>query len=400
MQEKTDSSPMPLEPADRKFFEEAFAQDLADVRVIRESHFSPSKCNHINRILGSSWGSEVFVTPLVTGLLRRIILAHEITHVIQRRNATLGYGLVGCAEMLEREAHHAAAAVAKGWPPRCRLADLEHVPRGWNWAGHYYTTYLIMLAAGLENRLAFSIAFYAQMPDQVEELDATIAGVTQSLTFLADIVAVSYMQPTVVDRTPERSELLRKIRAKANDVQLGLHCLTGRSSITETQRRRSILTSLPLNTFEFGLAIHPFGDSFAHRQIDNPKLMYGPVMGHFIEKFRNRDPHTPDYIEKFPNIYEEYGIAMYEIVTSKTPAIRRLLTQERLKYKLMSIADFTGDTDQIAYIRETANELGRDMGNYRPEFEGTIPWKIFKKNHPWMKADLLVKALRKTHEWA
>src|SRR3954454_20752191 len=68
------------------------------------------------------------------------------------------------------------------------------------------------------------------------------------------------------------------------DVQRGLHCLTGADWDAETNKRRCLSLSLPVDKdcLEFGLALHALGDSFAHRDHDTHR-MYPTGVGHGLE---------------------------------------------------------------------------------------------------------------------
>jgi hypothetical protein len=44
-------------------------------------------------------------------------------------------------------------------------------------AGHFYTVSLVGLAVGFDDATAFRTAFFAQMPDEARELDATATGI-------------------------------------------------------------------------------------------------------------------------------------------------------------------------------------------------------------------------------
>jgi hypothetical protein len=56
---------------------------------------------------------------------------------------------------------------------------------------------------------------------------------------------------------------------------------------------------LPVGDLAFGLALHAFGDSYAHCTMDNEEILYRAPFGHAVEavKWQNgwfRDPHAPD----------------------------------------------------------------------------------------------------------
>ena len=156
----------------------------------------------------------------------------------------------------------------------------------WGPAGHYYTVYYVLLAAGLGDDNARRMAFFTQLSDQVYELDAvSVAG---------DMInAISDQAPGDVDHSPGAA--LERARGIQNvfDVQAGLHCLTGRGSRKETAARAHVVLGCKVES-DIGLALHPFGDSFAHRQLDDVKTMYRWKFGHAF------DGHKADKIYELP----------------------------------------------------------------------------------------------------
>ena len=228
-----------LDREDRRKLESCLGQDLGGVRVVRRPHFPRWR-----PVLGSSAGEEVFVAPGLPPLLRLAVLAHEATHVVQRRRARAGAGVAGLANALEAEAHDAAHAMLEGRQAACRLADYGGVPRAWGLAGHYYTVLFVMLAAGVEKSLAGRQAFYAQMPDLVREFDATFAGARLVVT---PVVCAGALESRQVDAD--------------YTVQEGLHCLTGGNAESETRYRRGVLADASIDSLGFGVGLHPFGDS-------------------------------------------------------------------------------------------------------------------------------------------
>ena len=102
---------------------------------------------------------------------------------------------------------------------RPRLADRGGGPRAYSEAGHYYTVYYLLLAAGAQTSDAAEMAFYCQMPDQVIEFDALNAGYDY-LARVADNTPGDYLK--MDDRIVPGASFERDI-----DIEKGLHCLTG-----------------------------------------------------------------------------------------------------------------------------------------------------------------------------
>ena len=74
--------------------------------------------------------------------------------------------------------------------------------------------------------------------------------------------------------------------------------------------------SLKPGTLEFGLGIHAYGDSFAHRDLETGTYMYSPVLGHSVEKAHHIDPHNPDKIEMRRPLYKDYGSQLYKLLSA------------------------------------------------------------------------------------
>jgi hypothetical protein len=321
----------------------------------------------------------------------RRVLAHELAHVVQKRRPAPGRPAGGGAAriLIEAEAHAAAAVVTSGGRFICSVADRPEEPRAWGVAGHYYTAYFILLAAGVDNATAAQMAFFAQMPDQVDELDATSAGI--------EYMAITtnsgqYGGPSFYDA---------RALARDLDVQMGLHSLTGRGSTEETKLRRERLEGADFGSFEFGLAIHPYGDSFAHRRLGDPSRMYAPPMGHAIEAVSGRDAHAPDFLQTRPALYREYAEGLYDIVCDKMPNRQRLLTRADLASRLAEVSGVAGDISQIAALRNIAGrDLCQLMGGYRPESEDLVVWQKFRGAHPELPQDLRDRALTLAHTWS
>jgi hypothetical protein len=98
--------------------------------------------------------------------------------------------------VLEVEADRIACEVLGGTRFSEFTADAPEIARFWGPAGHYWTIYLISLAAGWSRHAALTNAFYAQMPDQVEELDATEAGEDYLKTYAEKLLTPQALMPT------------------------------------------------------------------------------------------------------------------------------------------------------------------------------------------------------------
>ena len=128
---------------------------------------------------------------------------------------------------------------------------------------------------------ALNLALFAQMPDQVDELDATEAGKNLLPSGIALMIPGNYAVTHLLND---------------RNIQRGLHALTGRDANFETETRlRTLRGAAPsfseittVKAFEFGLGLHPFGDSYAHRRLDT-NTMYAFGVGHLVEAAHIRE---------------------------------------------------------------------------------------------------------------
>jgi hypothetical protein len=304
---------------------------------------------------------------------------------------------------LEGEAHAAAAAVLAGRRFNCTIPDSPRRVRCWSYAGHYYTPYFIMLAAGVDDPTAQLMAFYAQMPDEVTELDAFRAGVELASLKWYDISA-KYDSPfsAPIDTKPARQ--------LAHDIQRGLHCLTGRDASLEVEIRTKLLKGQKWGSLEFGLAIHAYGDSFAHQDIDHPGRMYAPGKGHGL------DGHGPDSIEERSDLYVRYATGFYNVVVGMTPGIHtrplarlgkdQAEQRARLFDHLRDIATLKGNEAQKKRIMEiTRTALNMQMNPYGPKGEGpkcnAVSGKKLSAQYPHFVSEPMIKrAIATARRWS
>lgn len=341
----------------------------------------------------------------------RLLLAHELAHVVQSR---LGAAVNPPASMARRlaaemEADAAALSVLYGRRPVCSLALPVGELSAWGPAGHYYTVYYALLAAGLDNAKAARLAFYTQMPDEVVDLDAEEAG--YGYFDVSTDVRGDTREDMQDNNRRNIPELLRE-KERCWLIQMGLHCLTGRDSWAETEARRQVLARTPIDDdFAFGLALHPLGDSFAHRKLDNERLMYSSWLGHAVERPKKRH-HMPDEIHMRPALYRDYVRVLFHLACAKWPdAKRRAIwevgesphgTKGVVSAAIETISTKTSEAAQIETIRELSRKtLGQDMIGYDPENDRKNPklwWETFSRKHG-LAPHLLSRALLLAGAW-
>lgn len=277
----------PLPPAIRRRLESTFGADFDGVRL----HTGPAAERLARQAGGLACaldGRDIFLGP-VPRRLRPFVLAHEAAHVVQQRLQ----GATQPAAAMEAEAGWATACVAPGRPIRLRISADPRTPAPWGEVGHYYTAYFVHLAAGLDDMLARKIAFYCQLPDEIDELDAVVAGVR---------IAVKTWP---ANRARGTADGVPGALFQEMDIQHGLHALTGANAEAESAKRAAIMLEGGGTPANYGLALHAFGDSFAHRK---GHMMYAGPIGHGL------DGHEPDIIGPHRRaMYLRYAGLVYDI---------------------------------------------------------------------------------------
>ena len=336
------------------------------------------------------------------------VLAHELAHVVQKRRPGSSLSAYAASPeyecLLELEANRAAQRAVAGRPARCVLPDQPTRLAAWGPAGHYYTAYFVLLAASGNNEQAQRRAFFCQMPDQVFDFDAVSAAcdyyqqdspgkvwIPHFGTFVPISESVETETQTVYEydglamsRTTVIVETAAsRLRRKQIDRQIstGLHCLTGRKGTEEIAIREKLLYKYKDDDLRYGLALHCFGDSYAHQTKEG--RMYTPIQGHAL------DGHAPDDVARHGTQYIHY-VAQLHRVASKTMAIRSprldlVGTLDALEpvWKMQ----FDADDDVIQQIhcgkiRQIARKMNfGDLGGYSPEREKETYWRLFWRNN-------------------
>lgn len=338
---------------------------------------------------------------LAPGAGNAAVLAHEVAHLLQGRLP----GPRPPAPLAEAEARRAARRAPAGWPCRIAIPADPALPLAWEEAGHYYTVYFVALACGLRDPQAHRIAFWAQFPDEVSELDAVKAGFDVPGSAMGQVGHWVYEDTGIgpaarefyaglnnsimeavgfggIGRMVPPPRRPYKDLAVNLDVQMGLHCLTGRNWNKETDTREAIsrLADLGGDEFDFGLSLHSFGDSFAHRNHDT-RRMYPPFLGHgpetkfvqiigdevarFTTGFVHPDSLGPHRLDE----YREYVTRLHKLISLRFPGLKQGRDAQQSANLLSTIIVPRPDPKtQIGQIRDLANsELKVTMNAYQPE---------------------------------
>jgi RHS repeat-associated protein len=297
-----------------------------------------------------------------------------------------------------------------------------HDPSGkYGEAGHYYTVYFLSLAAGFDANTALRNAVYAQMPDEVHDLDA-FSMQASHLSSGAMLIDPTTGMPT----GPGSQRLFDDIREQRTLVQRGIHSLTGGSSREERSRTDAALRGAEPGTLRAGFLLHRYGDTYAHSVIGDQGRMYPTGVGH---AFHGQDP---DRIEQRPELYREYVehlfSALSDVASRSGPngqPLQPRLTREQVNEFAARVAAVrdeygtrtaysvtewgvipyeeryvvrTAEEGRIALIRQLSEQMmpqartdmpagqqapvGR-MHAYTPEREDTMGWDEYTRLHPY-----------------
>ena len=403
---------------------------------VERNRFASRLCESLGTS-GVALEGRVFLAPEADAR----VLRHELAHVAQQR---LWRGRAVPAAWTEAEAH----AVAAGLLPRARLPLDPRIPSCWEEVGHYYTVYYVLFAIGVRDDLARRIAFYAQMPDEISDLDAvragyslpgatvtgvpgwvhehTIGALEEGYVWLnngfAQMIPGGYGGGYMIRREQPRQFV---DFSRGLDVQQGLHALTGAACEVETARRTTILQGIdPLaSTMEFGLAVHAFGDSYAHRAADGA-TMFPPISGHAPDSVAargERATHVPE-MHVHPDavgphhaaLYLRYAGDMYRAFLNVIPPGMRVgtpMSPATLTTNLRTViaaSDAAADTEgehrrQIARLREMARAIvPAGMHAYDPENQEDVVIDSFVPGHTDIRVTRaeVQQALVRANQWA
>jgi RHS repeat-associated protein len=246
--------------------------------------------------------------------------------------------------------------------------------------GHYYTVYFVSLAAGFDPKTAQLNAAFAQMPDEVKQLDAI------------EVQKNRLLLP--------RAGMVRWLSEIRDLIQRALHALTGESSATERKKTRDAISQTTPGTLEFGFLLHRFGDTYAHTMMDDESRTYKTGPGHL------RHFHAPDQIHQRPGLYQEYVKDLYNVLSAAAKAqgysprlsakdvsdfaekvgqirVMKQITffdpETKSEYVLRYLDVEATERAQIQLIRELSEKYMMGMTDYTPEKEATMSWDKYKQ---------------------
>ncbi len=397
----------PLDRDARERLEWAYGCSLAGVRV-----HAGARADAVCGDAGApafAWRDHVVLSAAAARLpapARERVVAHEVAHVAQKRLAAGGRfspsRRPGGGAAVEREAHAAAAAACAGRRHAIRVPSAPEAVDRWGPAGHYYTVNYVARAAGVDAGRAERLAFYAQMADQVAEFDAIAVAKAAGLTAgvnaaTVELVAAAprlllpipeailassslFMSPFgggaggtggtpssgaigIVQRSFESVTGVGWARALAVidyliTIHVGLHCLTGgpsaiARSVVARNVRAFVVEGIRDGGMKLGLALHAYGDTYAHSRLDDPARLYEYGLGHLL------DMHEPDDIShpKRRPLYRDYGLGMYELLRPLAGGTPKL-TADELGERLDAVAAIAGEDLQCDELIVRSAQIG------------------------------------------
>jgi ribosome-binding factor A len=168
--------------------------------------------------------------------------------------------------------------------------------------GHFFTTFMVAIAANLTPDKAYTLAYYSQLPDEVADYDA-FEQVKAYLMDNTELRTRGLHTPEMLLRYAARAEYQREI----NEL---LHSLHGGEAVPRRKALKRLVASKGLADWEIGLLIHAFADSFAHSYLKNGTLYaHSWPYGHGAN---NVTGNSPDLIGNDPQTYKEYVGNLFE----------------------------------------------------------------------------------------
>lgn len=229
--------------------------------------------------------------------------------------------------------------------------------------GHYYSTYMLALAAGFDNKTAFKMALFTQMPDEVKEFDAIEVLLTNAKTGTLK----SFIDVIVVHE--------------------GGHALTALPVQTDRAIRQEMLLAQAPGTPQFGMAVHAFQDTFSHSEGGVTSPM---GIGHFaLERGLGK---RADSIGMKPQEYGDMMRSTYALFRQKAAALglTAKLDDKGVEILIKGVTSVVTteksgkehDDPQIDLMIKIIEILkGTPIENYRPEVEDAVSFQEFSEAH-------------------
>jgi len=225
-----------------------------------------------------------------------------------------------------------------------------------NEAGHFFTVYGVARAVGFNEKDAMILAFYTQLPDEIEELDA-IANFSLNRSRRLRFQTIPY---------PYHNELKYLEEYRSLYTNSIFHALTG----GDAEHEQALTADLIIQFTELekvGLLLHRFGDSFSHQVIGGKKL-YDPDWGHA------KHGKSPDEIDQRNQQYKRYVESLYQVLTevAKKRGVKTLDPKYGSIYINALSSTMPGSLRGSDFIPRL-NSLGPDHADYIAKLVTVLP---------------------------
>jgi RHS repeat-associated protein len=177
-------------------------------------------------------------------------------------------------------------------------------------AGHFYTTYLVLVMEGMPPAQAYELAYYSQLPDQLHDTDAAELGKKWG-GWATGAIGSLFVMPAAapfIAPTPEET-------AWAMDVYNWLHSMHGGNNAAVIARQKCLgrlLRTPNLKPWVRGFLIHALADAYAHTYDDGKggRASYSFPWGHANLAYADLG-HETDAIGSWPAGYFQYIYQLY-----------------------------------------------------------------------------------------
>lgn len=183
-------------------------------------------------------------------------------------------------------------------------------------AGHFYTTYAVAIAAGMDQSRAYRVAYYSQLPDEASQLDAIEQ--TKSATKAVGTPLQQMWRHLTSDKAA--TDAAGKAVKDMSNVHRNLHFLRGSNDSEIKGARAGLAGAISNGSFkedwQLGFAIHTLGDTYAHTK----DLGGGKEGGYPTLTGHGEDGIRPDSIGQNAfnqGKYEKYARELYTSLGGK-----------------------------------------------------------------------------------
>ena len=167
---------------------------------------------------------------------------------------------------------------------------------------HFWTTYMVAISTGeFTADEAYTLAYYAQLPDQIADFDAVTQCEVGAMIEVGNLLGAASVLNAVDASGFSGREALTWARQSA----YYLHNFTGGGrddAVVNQAALKSLVSDSSLPVWQRGMLIHVFGDTYGHMADDG--TLFGNIIGHGLVG------HTVDYI---PRDFPKYRTFVYEL---------------------------------------------------------------------------------------